>query len=232
VTVPGGTAPHTRGHRASPGQPGPDQGQSPGGRYGLIDLGFFRPGGEEHAEENGTFGLATIRKDHGPLAKGQLVFEYPAKGAKQREQAVAEDRVCTVVRSLLLRRGGGDQLLAYRTGQGWHDVTAADINDYLREISEGDYTAKDFRTWHATVLAAVGHQGPRGSRRGEAPGPRRLRSAAPGGMTADRLPGQLATACGPGRPWSALASRRRRPRRRSASPPPGSAARPGRARRR
>jgi DNA topoisomerase IB len=122
----------------------------------LIDLGFFRPGGEEYAEENGTFGLATIRKDHVTLTKGQLVFEYPAKGAKQREQAVAEDRVCAVVRSLLRRQAGGDQLLVYRAGRRWHDVTAADINDYLGEISEGDYTAKDFRTWHATVLAAVG----------------------------------------------------------------------------
>jgi DNA topoisomerase IB len=122
----------------------------------LIDLGFFRPGGEEYAEQNGTFGLATIRRDHVTLTKGQLVFEYLAKGAKQREQAVAEEQVCAAVRSLRRRRGGGDQLLAYRAGSGWHDVTAADINDYLREISGGDYTAKDFRTWHATVLAAVG----------------------------------------------------------------------------
>jgi DNA topoisomerase IB len=122
----------------------------------LIDLGFFRPGGEEYAEENGTFGLATIRKEHVTLSQGQLVFEYPAKGAKQREQAVAEDQVCAAVRSLRRRRGGGDQLLVYRSGRRWHDVTAADINDYLREVSGGDYTAKDFRTWHATVLAAVG----------------------------------------------------------------------------
>ena len=122
----------------------------------LIDLGFFRPGGEEYAEENGTFGLATIRKDHVRLTRGQLVFEYPAKGSKQREQAVAEDQVCSAVRSLRRRRGGGDQLLAYRDGSRWHDVTAADLNDYLREISGGDYTVKDFRTWHATVLAAVG----------------------------------------------------------------------------
>jgi DNA topoisomerase IB len=122
----------------------------------LIDLGFFRPGGEEYAEENGTFGLATIRKEHVTLCQGQLVFEYPAKGAKQREQAVAEDQVCAVVRSLRRRRDGGDQLLVYRSGPRWHDVTAADINDHLREISGGDYTAKDFRTWHATVLAAVG----------------------------------------------------------------------------
>ena len=71
----------------------------------LIDLGFFRPGGEEYAEENGTFGLATIRKEHVRLTKGQLVFEYTAKGAKHREQAIAEDQVCAVVRSLKRRRG-------------------------------------------------------------------------------------------------------------------------------
>jgi DNA topoisomerase IB len=122
----------------------------------LIELGFFRPGGEEYAEENGTFGLATILKEHVTLAKGQLMFDYTAKGAKQREQAVAEDQVCAVVRSLKRRRGGGDKLLAYRDGRRWHDVTAADINGYIREVSGGEFTAKDFRTWHATVLAAVG----------------------------------------------------------------------------
>jgi DNA topoisomerase IB len=126
------------------------------GAIRLVDLGFFRSGGEEYAEQNGTFGLATITKDHVTLTKGQLVFEYLAKGSQQHEQAVAEEQVCAVVRSLLRRRGGGDQLLVYRSGSRWHDVTAADMNDYLREISGGDYTAKDFRTWHATVLAAVG----------------------------------------------------------------------------
>jgi DNA topoisomerase IB len=135
----------------------------------LIDLGFFRPGGEEHAGENGTFGLATIRKEHVTLSGGQLMFEYLAKGAKHREQAVAEDQVCAVVRSLRRRRGGGDQLLAYRSGPRWHDVTAADINDYLREVSGGDYTAKDFRTWHATVLAAVGLAVSEGASGSEAP---------------------------------------------------------------
>jgi DNA topoisomerase IB len=121
----------------------------------LIDLGFFRPGGEEYAEDNGTFGLATIRREHVTLSNGQLVFEYDAKGAKHREQAVAEEQVCAVVRSLKRRRGG-EQLLAYRAGSRWHEVSARDINAYLGEIAGGDYTAKDFRTWHATVLAAVG----------------------------------------------------------------------------
>jgi DNA topoisomerase IB len=122
----------------------------------LIDLGFFRPGGEEYAAENGSFGLATIRRDHVIVSRGQIVFTYTGKAARHQEQAVAEDQVCPVIRSLKRRRSGGDRLLAYRSGRCWHDVTATDINDYLREVSGGEFTAKDFRTWHATVLAAVG----------------------------------------------------------------------------
>jgi DNA topoisomerase IB len=127
----------------------------------LIDLGFFRAGGEEYAADNGTFGLATIRREHVRCGRTQLTFEYPAKGAIQREQPVADGQVCAVVRSLKRRRWGGRELLAYRTvgpgaRPGGHDVTAADINEYLREVSGGDFTAKDFRTWNATVLAAVG----------------------------------------------------------------------------
>lgn len=124
----------------------------------LIDLGFFRPGGEEYAAENGSYGLATIRREHVTCTGGQLVFEYTGKSGKHREQAVAAESVCSVVRSLKRRRSGSErgELLVYRSGKRWHHVTAADINDYLGEISGGDFTAKDFRTWHATVLAAVG----------------------------------------------------------------------------
>jgi DNA topoisomerase IB len=122
----------------------------------LVDLGFFRPGGDEYAVENGSYGLATIRREHVTCRRTELVFDYIGKSAKHREQAVADERVCAVVRSLKRRRDGGDGLLAYRSGPRWHDVTAADINDYLREVSGDDFTAKDFRTWHATVLAAVG----------------------------------------------------------------------------
>jgi DNA topoisomerase IB len=123
----------------------------------LIDLGFFRIGGEEYAAENGTFGLATIRKEHVTCHRGQLVFDYTGKSSKHREQFVADPEVCTVVNRLKRRRGDpNDELLAFRRGQRWHDVSSADINDYLREVADGDYSAKDFRTWHATVLAAVG----------------------------------------------------------------------------
>ena len=123
----------------------------------LIDLGFFRAGGEEYAAENGTYGLATLRKEHVTCHQGQLVFDYTGKSSKHHEQFVADPDVCTVVNRLKRRRGRPeDELLAFRSGQRWHDVSAADINDYLRELADGDFSVKDFRTWHATVLAAVG----------------------------------------------------------------------------
>ncbi|MER7547951.1 DNA topoisomerase IB [Spirillospora sp. NPDC127506] len=122
----------------------------------LIDLGFFRIGGESYAAENGTFGLATVLREHVTCRRGEVTFEYPAKGSKDLYRAVAEENVCRVVSGLKRRRDGGPELLAYRTKDGWHDVTTSDINDYVREVTGGDFTAKDFRTWHATVLAAVG----------------------------------------------------------------------------
>lgn len=139
----------------------------------LIDLGFFRVGGEEYETENGTFGLATIRREHVRCGRTLLTFTYPAKGSIQREQTVAEEQVCDVVRSLKRRQWGGNELLAYRNGRpGGHDVSAADINAYLQEISGRTFTAKDFRTWNVTVLAAVGlavsqdaSQSDRGSKR-------------------------------------------------------------------
>ncbi len=122
----------------------------------LIDLGFFRIGGEEYAEENGTYGLATVLREHVSCGRGVVTFEYLAKGAKERHQAVTEESVCRVVSGLRRRTRDGEQLLGYSVGRVWHEVRSADINEYLREISGGDFTAKDFRTWHATVLAAVG----------------------------------------------------------------------------
>ena len=121
----------------------------------LLDLGFFRIGSESYAEENGSYGLATMRREHVSCVDGVVMFDYVAKGGKQREQSVADDKLCDLVRALMRRRGGGEELLAYRTKRGWVDVKSHDINEYLREITGGDFTAKDFRTWHATVLCAV-----------------------------------------------------------------------------
>jgi DNA topoisomerase IB len=122
----------------------------------LLDLGFFRVGGGEYAAANHSFGLATIEKGHVRLeGERALVFEFPAKGGKERIQSVVDEAVYDVVARLRRRRGGGPQLLARRQGRRWVDVRLSDINEFLAEATGGPFTAKDFRTWHATVLAAV-----------------------------------------------------------------------------
>jgi DNA topoisomerase IB len=121
----------------------------------LLDLGFFRIGSEQYAEQNESYGLATMRRDHVTCSAGVLTFDYRAKSGKQRVQSLADDELCALVRTLTRRRGGGPELLAYRDGRHWVDIKSHDINGYLGEITGGDFTAKDFRTWHATVLCAV-----------------------------------------------------------------------------
>jgi DNA topoisomerase-1 len=121
----------------------------------LLDLGFFRIGSERYAAENETFGLATLRKKHVRIERGAAVFDYTAKGSKRHVQEIADPVIVPTIKALRQRRGGGDELLAYRDGNRWADVRAADINEYLKVMMRGDYSAKDFRTWNATVLAAV-----------------------------------------------------------------------------
>jgi DNA topoisomerase-1 len=126
------------------------------GAIRLLDRGFFRIGGEEYTEDNGTYGLATLRRRHVRLEpRNQLVFEYPAKGGKRVLQSVVDSDVHRLVAQLKRRRAGGDELLAYKNGRRWHDVRSSDINEHVKELTRGDFTAKDFRTWGATVLAAV-----------------------------------------------------------------------------
>ena len=125
----------------------------------LLDLGFFRIGGEQYASENSSYGLATLRKEHVSVNRaGEITLEFPGKSGKLWDRTLAEPEVCAVVRALKQRRSGGEELLAYRheTSGAWVDVKSGDINGYLREATGGDDTAKDFRTWSATVLAAVG----------------------------------------------------------------------------
>ena len=121
----------------------------------LLDLGFFRIGSESYAARNGSFGLATMRKEHVKVAGDEVLFDYTAKGGKRRVQAIADPDVKDVLRRLKARRNGGSDLLAYSTDEGWKDVRSLEINDYIKEIARGPFSAKDFRTWHGTVLAAV-----------------------------------------------------------------------------
>ena len=123
----------------------------------LLELGFFRIGGETYAEENDTYGLATIRKQHVRVRGDVLEFDYDAKGGQRRLFQVADDEVLAVITTLRRRKAPANaELLAFRKGREWVDVKSCDINDYVQEHIGDDCSAKDFRTWVGTVLAAVG----------------------------------------------------------------------------
>ncbi|NAS20797.1 DNA topoisomerase IB [Herbidospora sp. NEAU-GS84] len=117
----------------------------------MLDIGLFRVGGEAYE----SFGLATLRLEHVTCSRGRVSCAYPAKGGLLREVEITDPDVCKVVTALRKGREEGE-LLGYESDGRWVDVKSDDINDYLRDRFETDVSAKDFRTWHATVYAAVG----------------------------------------------------------------------------
>lgn len=130
--------------------------------FRLLDLAYFRAGGEGYAERNGSYGLATLRREHVQVLTGSgggpdaVRFCYPAKSGQVRDVVVDDAPVAALVATLLRRRGGGPELLAWRDGDGWHDVTSAEVGADVKRRLGDDASPKDFRTWHATVLAARG----------------------------------------------------------------------------
>jgi DNA topoisomerase IB len=122
---------------------------------GLLDQTTFRIGTEEYAHRNGTFGLATLQRRHVTLRDGRVIFRFEGKGGRPVEQVVDDPDLVATLRTLTRTRSRSPHLLTFRDRDGWHEARSDDVNDFIREISGGDFTAKDFRTWHATVLAAV-----------------------------------------------------------------------------
>lgn len=122
----------------------------------MLDIGYFRVGSEQYAEENDTYGVATLLKEHVHRRGGALVFDYDAKGGKRRVIAIEDRQLLPVIDRLKRRRSGGDRLLAWKRKDGWVDVTSNDVNVYIKRAAGEDFSAKDFRTWSATVMTAVG----------------------------------------------------------------------------
>ncbi|WP_326559572.1 DNA topoisomerase IB [Micromonospora sp. NBC_01796] len=129
----------------------------------LLDSGTFRIGSDQYAAgDDPTFGVATLRPEHTRTRRGCVVFEFPAKGGIARVQRIDDAGLCAVLRDLRRRRRDADRLFGYWDGHGWRDVRSDEINEYLRAASGGEMTAKDFRTWHATLRTslALARQGP------------------------------------------------------------------------
>ncbi|MFD7705515.1 DNA topoisomerase IB [Streptomyces caelestis] len=121
----------------------------------LLDLGFFRIGSDRYTELNNSYGLTTLRAGHSRCRAGAVLFTYTGKHGKEIVRTVADPAACRSLNALRRRRSSGDRLLAYWEGRRWHDVSGDDVNVYLKELAGLEITAKDFRTWHATVMAAV-----------------------------------------------------------------------------
>jgi len=121
----------------------------------LIDLGLFRVGGEEYADANGSYGVATIHRDHVTRDGAKLLFDFPAKSGQRRVQSVRDAPTLCAIEAMRRRRSGPEDLLVYREAGSWHDVRSDDVNAYIQEQIGERFSAKDFRTWHGTVLAAV-----------------------------------------------------------------------------
>ena len=120
----------------------------------LFDRGYFRAGGEQYAEENESYGLATLLCEHVTLHPDSVAFDYPAKSGVRRTLQIEDREVVTAVRSLMRRGDRSDRLLACRSASGWVDIHADDLNARFKELVGADYSVKDLRTWHGTVLAA------------------------------------------------------------------------------
>jgi DNA topoisomerase-1 len=124
----------------------------------LLDMGMFRVGGEESAarEEDPSFGLSTLRPEHLRGKGGCVLLEFTGKSGVSHSATVGDGEVCAVLRDLKRRRRGCERLFAYwdPARKRWQEIRADAINEYLREISGEQMSAKDFRTWHGTVKAA------------------------------------------------------------------------------
>ncbi|HKX66569.1 MAG TPA: DNA topoisomerase IB [Intrasporangium sp.] len=121
----------------------------------LLDAGLFRTGGEEYENENGSHGVATLRKEHVTVSGDVVSFCFPAKSGIEREAEVRDPALAKAVSALKHSRGPSDRLLQYRAGEAWCELTSTEINKDFKELVGAEYTVKDLRTWAATLLAAA-----------------------------------------------------------------------------
>jgi DNA topoisomerase-1 len=121
----------------------------------LLDLGYFRAGGEQYAEENNSYGIATLLCEHVTLQKQAVEFDYPAKSGVRRTLLIDDDEVARSVRALMRGRRRAERLLVCRNGSEHIDLNANDLNARFKELVGAEYTVKDLRTWHGTVLGAA-----------------------------------------------------------------------------
>ena len=120
----------------------------------LLDVGYFRIGNDVYTDAHSSFGLTTLERSHVRKRAGKLVFSFVGKSGISHTIPVDDAGAIKALDAMRARRDESSRLLAYRGGSGWRELSSADVNGYLSDLFGGALTAKDFRTWHATVIAA------------------------------------------------------------------------------
>jgi DNA topoisomerase-1 len=124
----------------------------------LLELSLIRVGNDEYAKANQSFGLTTMRDRHVEIAGATITFDFKGKSGKRHKVRLADRRLARIVKRC--RDLPGFELFQYLDADGnRHAIDSGDVNAYLKEITGQDFTAKDFRTWAGTVLAAMSLRG-------------------------------------------------------------------------
>ncbi|MFC8503888.1 DNA topoisomerase IB [Pedococcus sp. NPDC057267] len=121
----------------------------------LLDHGYFRIGSDAYTDANGSFGLTTLERQHVRRRGDVIVFTFVGKSGIEHRIEIDDELAMAAIDRLRKRKSASKRLLAYQQQRRWSDLDAATVNAYLAELLHGEMTAKDFRTWHATVLAAL-----------------------------------------------------------------------------
>lgn len=121
----------------------------------IVDSGALRIGSAQYAEENGSFGVTTLRVEHVTISGPVITLQFPGKSGQQWDTIIEDPDLAAALRPMV-RRENADTMLAYRAAdESWHSVDASQLNEFLRQVTGGGFTAKDFRTWQATVVAGM-----------------------------------------------------------------------------
>jgi DNA topoisomerase I len=119
----------------------------------LINLGWFRAGSDRHTERSGTYGITTLRKRHVSVRGGRIRLEFIGKGRTQIKTTLVDDELAAALRELLAQPGS--RVFRYVNGDGLCNLTNPVLNEYVKRHHGEEFTAKDFRTWGGTLLAAI-----------------------------------------------------------------------------
>lgn len=119
----------------------------------ILSTCFMRPGSDVYASENGSYGIATLRRQHVKVKGDTVFFDFPGKSGVRQQRELTDRRVVKVIRTLL--KQPGRRVFRYQNGDAqFTDVTSRQINEYIKQVMGENFSAKDFRTWAGTLVCA------------------------------------------------------------------------------